>query len=837
MGAAACQWGTADCGGVQAGTPGPAGPELRGSRGAAARADGSRARRGSHGPLKPRLLEHYRVAVRAASETAVRRGARLQLRGETARRPAARSAGFVEHVVPLLDGQHTLERSRSESPASSIPDELERVLALPLGNRVVEDAETSASPPAPRSGSGRSWATSARSAPIPAEVSRPAGGGEVTVVGLGAVGAVAATALAAANVGRCAASTAPRSQPATRSSRSSSAVTTSAVAGRRCTRERIHAVSPATSVEVRRRVHHRRGRGGRGRRLGFRPRVPRSRARLDHLQAQPGVSRAADALVAATVSAFEGIVGPTVIPYETACYLCYQMRTVACADDPVDALAELRRADESRTDMSAVPREPPLRRRHRRQLLALEAFKALDGLRPRPPAGFSTSTSWARDDAACRSCASRGARRASRRATRDRAALSLTDLVDPRVGIVRSCTVVPRTGVSRPDRSSTRRRCRTSTSASAAARADRERKGPDRRRSPARRDRRGARALLRLQQRPARLSSAGERPRRDRSIAPEEFVLYSERQYGTPGFPLPEAGADDELTWVRGSMLGSGGHVYAPASLVYMNFVGAGGRELFTPTTSSGLAGGADLAVGRARRALRARRARRLHDRLAHPAAGASNRLRRKRRDRGSRSAALREVRDRDARVRPDDRSRDPRGDGRRVRPLGSVPAATVGLGCDLDPATALDRAVMEVVQVRTGSSPCTAGSSRPPESRATRTFARSRTTPRSPPTPSTSASSTSCSSGHRRGAGRPPRHGGRHGRGGSRALPGAARGRRLHGRLRRPHLPDVEPFGIRIVRAIATGLQPIHFGFGEERLGGRRLFAVPRLLGHDDRT
>ena len=42
----------------------------------------------------------------------------------------------------------------------------------------------------------------------------------------------------------------------------------------------------------------------------------------------------------------------------------------------------------------------------------------------------------------------------------------------------------------------------------------------------------------------------------------------------------------------------------------------------------------------------------------------------------------------------------------------------------------------------------------------------------------------------------------------------------------------DVRPFGIRVVRTLATGLQPMHFGHGEERLGGRRLFDLPRSLG-----
>jgi ribosomal protein S12 methylthiotransferase accessory factor len=43
----------------------------------------------------------------------------------------------------------------------------------------------------------------------------------------------------------------------------------------------------------------------------------------------------------------------------------------------------------------------------------------------------------------------------------------------------------------------------------------------------------------------------------------------------------------------------------------------------------------------------------------------------------------------------------------------------------------------------------------------------------------------------------------------------------------------DVRPYALRVVRTIATGLQPMHFGFGEERLGGRRLFEVPVQLGY----
>ena len=40
--------------------------------------------------------------------------------------------------------------------------------------------------------------------------------------------------------------------------------------------------------------------------------------------------------------------------------------------------------------------------------------------------------------------------------------------------------------------------------------------------------------------------------------------------------------------------------------------------------------------------------------------------------------------------------------------------------------------------------------------------------------------------------------------------------------------MPDIAGHGFHVVRTLITGLQPIHFGYGEERLGGRRLFELP---------
>lgn len=49
--------------------------------------------------------------------------------------------------------------------------------------------------------------------------------------------------------------------------------------------------------------------------------------------------------------------------------------------------------------------------------------------------------------------------------------------------------------------------------------------------------------------------------------------------------------------------------------------------------------------------------------------------------------------------------------------------------------------------------------------------------------------------------------------------------------------LSDIAGHGFHVVRAVATGLQPVHFGHGQERLGGRRLFELPQRLGFAERV
>jgi ribosomal protein S12 methylthiotransferase accessory factor len=43
----------------------------------------------------------------------------------------------------------------------------------------------------------------------------------------------------------------------------------------------------------------------------------------------------------------------------------------------------------------------------------------------------------------------------------------------------------------------------------------------------------------------------------------------------------------------------------------------------------------------------------------------------------------------------------------------------------------------------------------------------------------------------------------------------------------------DVRELGLRVVRAVIPGFQPLHMGYGLRSLGGRRLWTVPQALGH----
>lgn len=312
------------------------------------------------------------------------------------------------------------------------------------------------------------------------------------------------------------------------------------------------------------------------------------------------------------------------------------------------------------------------------------------------------------------------------------------------------------------------------------------------------------------------------------AIEPASLVLYSAEQYARLPFRRPEANMP--LTWIPGSSL-SGEARYLPASMVYLGYQGADGSEIFTLSTSNGLAAGPDLdsAIRAGILELLERDAflvtwmNRLPapeiklDLLTGPAAQAIRHYARHGVDvrvfrllNGFPVHACMAV--------GFDRER-------------STPAAVVGLACDLDPVAAVRHAVMELAQVRPGIvHRCR---ERPPalerydEVRSVEDHSLFMAMPehlrefdfllnganRVPlgalenyATDSPRQDIETC----------------------SRSL--AAAGVELS--YVDLTTADLTEFPVKVVRVLATCLQPMHFGFGYERLGGERLFTIARELG-----
>ena len=74
--------------------------------------------------------------------------------------------------------------------------------------------------------------------------------------------------------------------------------------------------------------------------------------------------------------------------------------------------------------------------------------------------------------------------------------------------------------------------------------------------------------------------------------APDEFTLYSDEQYDSPGFPWVPFDHDTPVRWTDGVDLATGEHCYVPASRVYMPYTYylGSGEAPFDQPISTGLA-------------------------------------------------------------------------------------------------------------------------------------------------------------------------------------------------------------------------------------------------------
>ena len=315
-----------------------------------------------------------------------------------------------------------------------------------------------------------------------------------------------------------------------------------------------------------------------------------------------------------------------------------------------------------------------------------------------------------------------------------------------------------------------------------------------------------------------------------RAIDPREFVLYDESQYGHVQY---KPYADDSvLGWVQAWSLTHGDHVWVPALGVFMTYPCAD-DEFLWPATSNGLAAGPTLGRAVLSAALEVierdavmigwlhRLCRDRWSPAAHPDPDTRQLIEAYRR-RGVEVGLFRMPTDLDEVSVFLAIARDPAG----------RPSAVVGLGADFDPAIASAKAISEIAQVR----PALRRKLRQPETQArlkellddpgrVRTlhdhdllyadpasldkleflFARPIDVAEWPPASPRRGLADLVTALH-------------------------ARGHELI--YHDVTVPDVEKLGLFAARAIIPGFQPIDFGAGERRLGGRRLFELPMRLG-----
>jgi len=316
------------------------------------------------------------------------------------------------------------------------------------------------------------------------------------------------------------------------------------------------------------------------------------------------------------------------------------------------------------------------------------------------------------------------------------------------------------------------------------------------------------------------------------AIPPGEFVLYSGAQYARRDFPYRAWQPQDELLWAPLKELGTDATPWVPASFAYLNPPSDQPQDFLFPANSSGFAAGPDLnwAIRRAILELLERDAFIITwlNRLPVPeldfadVGGITREIRSTYERWGAEVRAFRLASDLPVSVVMAvvmDRT-------------GEGPAAMIGLGCEMDCPLALQKSLFEICQLhellrrRHGEGAATRLNSYADvhtldqhaayflrqdhlhefdfllqQGRTLRIDGRSPSSPSAVEDDLKTLQSALASNGYRV----------------------------FYHDLT---TPDLERYPIRVARALITQLQPIHFGHGLERLGGRRLYELPKKLG-----
>jgi ribosomal protein S12 methylthiotransferase accessory factor len=799
---------------------------------------------------KPYLPRHYHSWSEPADEFGeetlhfVSELKRLQLRGHAFRE-------FEQLVLPLLDGEHSFAQIARQVAGTFAEKDLAACLGLLASEKILQEGDARAFDDVARrivpqvaffheiTGQAKLLQETLTSA-------------QVTIFGLGGAGAMAAASLAAAGVGRlrCFDPTPVRETDLYLSplfkvgdvGTSRAAVVASAI------RERAPQVKVAAycaplheDQEIQSLIQ------GSDLVLSC---LSSSQSNLI-LQLNRICLKTGICWIPCTLSGTEIILGPTVRPFDGPCYVCYRMRAIACSKDPQTAKAYLRYLERRKQDDTGARENLVFGAGIAANLLGLEAIKELTGIIKPPASGqitifnlldLSSSKHVVLPRPFCPVCGQ------DSRSSEFAAAIGqpspvkghssshqLEALVSDRTGIIKSLSRVNR-AIEEPDPPVIYQ--------TILSHFDLQKRDESERAACGKGQTAGEAAIGAIAEAVERYCASHVDPRKictaswsaiekEGGIAPPDFVLYSPSQYRQNAFPYPPWNPNTEVRWITARELPSDKRVLVPASFVFLSRLGCEAEDCFCRTTSNGLAAGTTIesAVLHGLCELIERDGFMIHWMNRLP--GTEIQLPANERPASSIVAWYRE---RGIEVRFFNLSTDLPGYvimSLAITNSGEGPAVVCGLGCHLDPRLALQKSLFEVCQVYPGEK-LRFQKERPSERLKNYQDVRSindhsafltdpdrldefdfllktRRQQRLADLPSQSTGSPQSD---------------------------------LHNCTERMAYfgyrtcyvdittSDVLSCGMQVVRVLVTGLQPIHFGFGMERLGGNRLFSVPRTLG-----
>lgn len=326
---------------------------------------------------RPRLPTHYYVWSEPPDETGdevlyfASSQRRVKLKGHSFRE-------FEQYVIPLLDGRHTF-REIAESVADVFDaEDLAAGLRILADHRLLTDTADQTPQPEPPELLAPQLNFFHEMSTDPEEIRSRLRRATVAVFGMGGAGAGAALALAAARVGglRLVDSTPVGGADAYLSNAFSpedAGESRAAVVARKVgtaapeVSVTVHTESPQNDDEVFALLE------GSDFVINCLDAGESSLVyKLNRACLRAGVKWTSCAL-----SGPEVVVGPTVHPYETPCYLCYKMRAVACAGNPEDEFAYESFLDQRKRDDSARHANLVCGVQMAAGLVSLEALKSL----------------------------------------------------------------------------------------------------------------------------------------------------------------------------------------------------------------------------------------------------------------------------------------------------------------------------------------------------------------------------------------------------------------------------------------------------------------------------